>query len=188
MKVRVSGDIVRRFILNFLRRLIRNPLSEESGNQSQTRLFSYDFFISHAREDKKEFVNGLAKTIQARGYSIWYDKYELTVGSTVHEEINRGLTSSRVGLVVLSRHYFSPHKTWAKRELGGMMALEHHNRIRIAAVCHGISKDEVEREQPLLASSIFISTDDYNTEKIVDLLIEFLGKSEPEKNSPAEEA
>lgn len=188
MKFRVSGDVLRRFILNFLRGMIQSPSNEEAGNQSQAGLSSYDFFISHAREDKKGFVNGLAKTIQAKGYSIWYDKYELTVGSTIHEEINRGLTRSRVGLVVLSRHYFSPHKTWTKRELGAMMALERQNRIRIATVCHGISKDEVEREQPILASSIFVSTDDYNTDEIVDLLIQFLEKSEPENKSSDENA
>lgn len=40
----------------------------------------YDVFISHASEDKKEFVAPLVEKLQDAGITVWYDALELQWG------------------------------------------------------------------------------------------------------------
>ena len=82
----------------------------------------YDFFISHASEDKEGFVRQLAETLEAKGAGVWYDEFTLNVGDSLRREVDRGLASSRFGVVVLSEAFFK--KEWPQRELDGLVALE----------------------------------------------------------------
>ena len=129
---------------------------------------NYDFFISHASEDKETFVRGLAEVLQARGASVWYDEFSLTVGDSLRREIDRGLATSRFGIVVLSRHFFI--KEWPQRELDGLWPLEVDGVARILPVWHEISKDEVTRHSPMLADKIALNTSLMSTGEIADRL------------------
>ncbi len=40
----------------------------------------YDLFISHASEDKDEFVRPLAISLIRKGWKVWYDELSLKVG------------------------------------------------------------------------------------------------------------
>jgi len=62
----------------------------------------YDAFISHATEDKEKLVKPLAMALRKRGFRIWYDQFEMRVGDSLRQSIDRGLASSRFGIVVLS--------------------------------------------------------------------------------------
>ena len=44
---------------------------------------STKLFISHASEDKADFVEPLVEALQAAGFEVWYDKYELTLGDSL---------------------------------------------------------------------------------------------------------
>lgn len=43
----------------------------------------YDFFISHASEDKDEIVRDLAEALKENGFDVWYDEFELKVGDSL---------------------------------------------------------------------------------------------------------
>src|SRR5262249_47063162 len=77
----------------------------------------WDVFISHASEDKDEFVRPLAKALEQSGLEVWFDETTLKVGDRLRESIDYGLSRSRFGVVVLSKHFFS--KNWPKEELEG---------------------------------------------------------------------
>ena len=62
----------------------------------------HDVFICHASEDKDGFVRSLADTLRTNHVDVWYDEFTLKVGDSLREAIDRGLTSSRFGIVVLS--------------------------------------------------------------------------------------
>jgi hypothetical protein len=66
----------------------------------------YDAFISHASEDKVPFVRPIADRLVAAGFRIWYDEFELKVGDSLIESIDRGLSASRYAIVVLSEQFF----------------------------------------------------------------------------------
>ena len=86
----------------------------------------YDVFISHASEDKEEVVRPLAEKLMLRGIKVWLDEYELTLGDSLRRKIDHGLASSRFGLVILSKAFFS--KEWPQKELDSLVAKEDGRR------------------------------------------------------------
>ena len=83
-------------------------LNERQFEQSEEEPeeIGYDAFISHASEDKQEFVRPLAETLTELGLKIWYDEFELKVGDSLRGSIDRGLVNSKYGIVVLSKNFF----------------------------------------------------------------------------------
>lgn len=116
----------------------------------------FDFFISHASEDKDEFVRSLAEELSSRGAKVFYDELTLRVGDSLRRNIDRGLATSKFGVVVLSEHFFK--KEWPARELDGLVAQEVAGRTRILPIWHKVSKDEVTRYSPTLADKIALNT------------------------------
>ena len=76
----------------------------------------YDVFISHASDDKVDIARPLAECLQRKGLRVWFDDFELTLGDSLRRCIDRGLTISSFGVVILSPAFFS--KEWPKKELG----------------------------------------------------------------------
>ncbi|WP_171477987.1 toll/interleukin-1 receptor domain-containing protein, partial [Acinetobacter baumannii] len=75
----------------------------------------YDLFISHASEDKDDFVRPLAETLQGLGLKVWYDEFSMRVGDSLRRKIDSGLRNSRYGTVVLSADFIK--KEWTNYEL-----------------------------------------------------------------------
>ena len=72
--------------------------------------------------DKELLVRPLAEDLVERGFDIWYDEFELTVGDSLRQSIDRGLASSRFGIVILSPAFLD--KNWPQYELNGLTARE----------------------------------------------------------------
>lgn len=132
----------------------------------------YDFFISHASEDKEAFVDALVNGLLSAGASVWYDEFSLKPGDSLRREIDRGLAQSRFGIVVLSEHFFN--KEWPQKELDGLVALENAGESRIVPVWYKVSVDEVRKYSPVLAGKFALSTARYRTDQIVAKLIKLL--------------
>ena len=132
----------------------------------------YDFFISHASEDKDGFVRGLAKALQAKGARVWYDEFTLKVGDSLREKIDQGLANSRFGVVVLSKPFFN--KEWPQKELNGLFSREVEGETRILPIWHEISKDEVANYSPMLADKVALNTSLKSTDEIAVELHEML--------------
>jgi hypothetical protein len=133
---------------------------------------SYDFFISHASEDKDGFVRKLAESLRARGAKVWYDEFTLKVGDSLRRTIDKGLASSKFGVVVLSEHFF--RKEWPNRELDGLVALETDGQTRILPIWHKVSRDEVAGFSAPLAGKVALNTSIKTVEEIADALCELL--------------
>lgn len=117
---------------------------------------TYDVFISHASEDKATVARPLAELLKARGYRVWLDSFELTVGDSLRERIDQGLSNSRFGVVVLSEKFFQ--KDWPRRELDGLYARATGGRKVILPVWHGIEQDTVAMYSPSLAGYLAANT------------------------------
>ncbi|WP_217914731.1 DUF1883 domain-containing protein [Miltoncostaea marina] len=128
---------------------------------------AYDVFISHATEDKASLVRPLADALRARNLDVWYDDFELKLGSSLRQSIDRGIASSRFGIVVLSEAFFA--KNWTNYELNGLVAREMHGgRQLVLPLWHNISKSEVLAASPSLADKVALRTSDYTVEEIAD--------------------
>jgi hypothetical protein len=117
-----------------------------------------DAFVSHASEDRESVVEPLAAELTARGRTIWFDRFELTVGDHLMTEVDRGLSRCRFGVVVLTRHFIA--KDWPRMELYGLLALETSDgRKRILPVRDGLTHNDVAGFSPLLAGRLSVSTE-----------------------------
>jgi len=132
----------------------------------------HDAFISHASEDKDDFVRPLVEALEAAGFDIWYDEFSLKVGDSLRRSIDRGLSDSRYGIVVLSGAFFE--KNWPQYELDGLVAKEMEGHKVILPIWHKVSKDEVMRYSPSLADKVAINTSLSTISEIVEQLGEVL--------------
>lgn len=126
----------------------------------------YDVFVSHASEDKDSMVRPLAAALQAEGLVVWYDEFELRIGSSLRRSIDAGLANSRFGVVVLSESFFK--KDWSNYELDGLVTRElaAGGRQLILPLWHRVTKDEVIQYSPSLADKLALRTADYTVEEI----------------------
>jgi len=132
----------------------------------------YDFFISHASEDKSEVATPLYEALTRRGLSVWFDKAELQVGDSLRKKIDQGLAASAFGVVILSTSFFA--KEWPQKELDGLFARETASSGDdppvILPIWHRVTKDEVARFSPMLSSKLALTTATQTIEEIADLL------------------
>lgn len=89
------------------------PIAPDGGDRE------FDVFICHASEDKDSLVRPLAHALRDRELSVWYDEFELRIGDSLRQKIDRGLARSHFGIVVLSTAFFG--KGWANYELDGLV-------------------------------------------------------------------
>ena len=112
----------------------------------------WDAFISHASEDKDDFVRSLADGLTECGLSVWFDEFELKVGDHLRESIDRGLSQSRFGIVVLSPHFFE--KKWPQDELSGLVTRETGGAKVILPVWYNLDAEAVRTFSPILATRV----------------------------------
>ncbi|HEX8833690.1 MAG TPA: toll/interleukin-1 receptor domain-containing protein, partial [Abditibacteriaceae bacterium] len=132
----------------------------------------YDVFISHASEDKEEFVRPLTQELESQGFKVWYDELTLKVGDSLRQSIDRGLAGSRYGVVVLSSAFFS--KNWPQYELNGLTAREMDGAKVILPIWHKVSKNEVMQYSPTLADKVALNSSVNSVEEIANQLAEVL--------------
>lgn len=118
---------------------------------------NYDLFICHASEDKETFVRPVAHALQRFGVRVWYDEFSLSIGDSLSRSIDRGLSQSRFGLVVLSEDFLK--KDWPEYELRGLIAKEMGANKVILPVWHNISRDQVLRYSAPLADKFALRSD-----------------------------
>lgn len=114
----------------------------------------WNYFISHASEDKPLVAAPLAHYFRSVGFKIWYDDFSLRVGDSILGEINRGLGDSDFGIVILSPAFFS--KPWPKRELAALIATAGDGRV--LPVWHQVTAADVAHASPILADIKAVST------------------------------
>lgn len=136
---------------------------------AEGRATPYDFFISHASADKKDFVDDLVKQAEAAGLDVWYDGNVLAWGDSIRQKIDEGLRRSYFGVVVLSPNFFS--RPWTEYELDAIIQRDLSGRGRILPIWHRLSRDDVEKYAPALAGRLALPTSNYSTKQIVDELL-----------------
>jgi hypothetical protein len=109
-------------------------------------------FISHAFEDKEDFVEPLAHALRDAGFEVWYDKFVLTMGDSLLRKISEGLNQADFGIVVLSKHFFT--KKWPQAELDGLFSLETVERKVVLPIWKDVTEADVKAFSPILASKL----------------------------------
>jgi hypothetical protein len=110
----------------------------------------FDLFICHASEDKDDFVRPLAQALQDEHVEVWFDEFTLTLGDSIRRAIDKGLSQSRFGAVVLSPAFFS--KNWPQYELDGLVERELSAGAKVTLpIWHNVTYKDVSSVSPSLA-------------------------------------
>lgn len=118
----------------------------------------YDVFVSHAWEDKEDFVDEFVSELRKQGLKVWYDTDKLKWGDAMRDKIDQGLSKSRYGVVVLSPNYIAEHKYWTKAELNGLFQVETINGKTILPIWHNLTKKQVTEYSPIIADRKAMTT------------------------------
>ena len=70
-------------------------------------------FLSHSSKDK-EFARKIAKDLVKNGFEVWFDEWEIMVGESISQKIEKGLEDSDFVAVLLSSN--SVKSGWVKKE------------------------------------------------------------------------
>lgn len=132
----------------------------------------FDAFISHAFEDKETIARPLVTKLSNYGLKIWFDEFSLDVGDSLLESIDKGLTDSRFGIVILSKSFLS--KGWTKYELKGLLTREIGKSKVVLPVWHNISRDEIIEISPTLADKFALNTSSQSVDEIAIKLIKVI--------------
>jgi hypothetical protein len=110
----------------------------------------WDFFISHASEDKEAFVDGLAERLKSLRWRVWYDKEQILVGDSYVAAIENGLRRSRHAVIVISQKSIAK-SGWVPAEWEALL----NSKISLGEksvfpVLLDVEHDDLIRQKPLL--------------------------------------
>jgi hypothetical protein len=123
----------------------------------------WDFFVSHATDDKKTVALPLVAALRQRGQRVWYDDLEVKPADDLPTVIKRGIDSSLFGVAVISKSFFG--RRWTEAEIDALM------RRRVFLVLYGITAEDLAAIRPALADRYAVSFE-LGAEKVADKLIE----------------
>ncbi len=133
----------------------------------------YDVFISHAWEDKDDFVRPLAESLINEGIKVWYDETSIKWGASIRQSIDNGLSHSRFGIVVISSIFLE--KYWTNYEVDGLFQKEAINGNPVLLpIWHKVTKDEVQNKSATLAGRNALNTAMLSIDEIVEQVKQIL--------------
>ena len=114
-----------------------------------------DFFLCHAWDDRAGAAKDLHDLLEARGVSVWFSEKDVSLGTPLLREIDKGLARSRVGLVLVTPALLNRLKgeSIADKELSVLLA-----RDQLVPIVHGTTYEALRDISPLLASRTGLST------------------------------
>lgn len=130
--------------------------------------FDYDAFVSHASEDKDDFVRPLVEELISRGLRIWYDEHALSVGDSLRQSIDNGLAKSRYAIVVISPSFL--RKNWTQWELEGLVAKQMQGPKVILPVWYKVEHDAIISYSAPLANMLALNSRHLDIEHIASSL------------------
>lgn len=137
----------------------------------------YDAFISFAIEDS-DFATEIAFELKRNGLSVWFAPISLKVGEKLLDAIEKGLDSSKYGILLISDYYLE--KGWTNYEMDILIRQSIEKGKAILPIWHGVDKRKVEGRHPGLAGIVAI-TDTEDIRKVISKLVESMSLGAPSR-------
>ena len=157
--------------------LVTNPgRLDNAGEAAPPDLASdWDVFLSHASEDKDEMARPLKDALAARGLSVWFDEIKIKVGQSIRQEIEKGITHARFGVVVLSPDFFAKH--WTQAELDALFSKKMASGENlILPIWHRVTKDQVNAQSSLLAGILALNSSLMTIDEMANAIVEVVNE------------
>lgn len=129
----------------------------------------FDCFISHISADKDTVVRPLAARLAEKKLKVWYDEFQIKIGDSIRESLDKGLANSRFGIIVLSPGFLD--RPWTKYELDGLLSkeAEQGNKV-LLPIWHKITKDDIIEKAPSLVGRFALNTANSTIEEIAEAI------------------
>ena len=108
-----------------------------------------DLFVSHASEDKKDFVRPLVITLKNMGVDVWYDEFSIKPGDSISESLDKGLIECNYGLIILSPDFLN--KRWTEYELKSLISKEVYKGKTIIPIWYHVNYEMIANRSLYLA-------------------------------------
>lgn len=104
------------------------------GRRKRRQAHSSEIFLAHSSANHL-FVERLATDLRRRGVRVWFDQWEITVGDSIVQKVNKGLHShSYLGIVLSPEAVRSP---WVHKELdAGLIRELRTRRVVVLPILH----------------------------------------------------
>ena len=130
---------------------------------------TWDVFICHAGEDKREVAIPLYEALTAQGVKAWMD-INLHIGDSLRRKIDQGLARSKFGIVIFSPSFFA--KEWPQYELDGLVTRALASKQAILPIWHNVTEEQMIDNVPSLADKVARDTAMHSIEAIADEIAE----------------
>jgi hypothetical protein len=137
----------------------------------------YDAFISFATEDS-DFATEIAFELKRNGLSVWFAPISLKVGEKLLDAIEKGLDSTKYGILLISDHYLE--KGWTNYEMDILIRQSIEKNKTILPIWYGVDKIKVGARHPGLAGIVAI-TKTGDIRKVISKLIESMSLAAPSR-------
>lgn len=130
---------------------VRDTVAEDDLRTDRNR----DLFLCHAWADRRHAARELFDALVEIGVDAWFSEEDVDLGSNLPRELDRGIRSSRLGVVLVTPAMMMALRQggFADKELGALLATN-----RVIPVLHDVTYDELRHESPLLAARSGLST------------------------------
>jgi hypothetical protein len=137
------------------------------------RTQSHDVFLCHAWPDRQADAKDVYDLLINEDVSVWFSEVALRPGTDMRVAIDRGLVSSRIGIVLVTPAMLSKlltDRSIASNELSALL-----RRNLLIPVMRGVTFEELDQVSPTLASRGGFSTAEESMEDIVEKIAELVG-------------
>lgn len=114
-----------------------------------------DVFLCHAWDDRTGAARELHDLLVSVGVSVWFSEKDVALGTSLLREIDKGLSKSRVGIVLVTPSLLARLRgeSIADKELSALLA-----RDLLVPIVHKTTYEALREVSPLLASRSGLST------------------------------
>jgi hypothetical protein len=137
------------------------------------RTQEHDVFLCHAWPDRHADAKDVYDLLVGEDVSVWFSEVSLRPGTDMRVAIERGLVTSRMGIVLVTPAMLEKLRTdrsVANNELSALL-----RRNLLVPVMHGATFEELDQVSPTLASRGGFSTAEESMEDIVVKIAELVG-------------
>ncbi len=133
------------------------PLARNAEVQAQSHPERRDLFLCRAWDDRNGAARELCDLLVSLGATVWFSENEVGLGKSLLREIDRGLATSRIGIVLVTPALLDrlAAQGVADKELSALLATD-----RVIPVAHGTTFNALRDVSPLLAARSGLTTGD----------------------------
>ncbi|WP_328856088.1 toll/interleukin-1 receptor domain-containing protein [Williamsia herbipolensis] len=132
------------------------PVARSAEIVARTHPERRDLFLCHAWDDREGPAKDLCDLLLSHGATVWFSEYDVSLGKSLIQEIDRGLANSRAGIVLVTPALLQGLESatgLAGKELSALLATD-----RVIPIAHDTTFDALREISPLLAARSGLTT------------------------------